>query len=134
MNGIARAARGWLIRFLKERAPANLGTPLATLPRAQEILGGIEVRLAVNARLIDSFAVDFDDGVLLGAAESNAIKLTVTNNAIAVVEDALSLSGNHGLSRANPLERHYRDVLCGRVHTPQDDATRVGLGRAALGL
>src|SRR5437868_4343688 len=133
-DGIARAARGWLIRFLKERAPANLGTPLATLPRAQEILGGIEVRLAVNARLIDSFAVDFDDGVLLGAAESNAIKLTVTNNAIAVVEDALSLSGNHGLSRANPLERHYRDVLCGRVHTPQDDATRVGLGRAALGL
>ena len=32
------------------------------------------------------------------------------------------------------LERHYRDVLCGRVHTPQDDATRTGLGRAALGL
>jgi hypothetical protein len=31
------------------------------------------------------------------------------------------------------LERHYRDVLCGRVHTPQDDATRTGLGRAALG-
>jgi hypothetical protein len=46
----------------------------------------------------------------------------------------LSLTGNHGLSRANPLERHYRDVLCGRVHTPQDDSTRIGLGRAALGL
>jgi alkylation response protein AidB-like acyl-CoA dehydrogenase len=46
----------------------------------------------------------------------------------------LSLTGNHGLSRANPLERHYRDVLCGRVHTPQDDSTRTGLGRAALGL
>jgi len=62
------------------------------------------------------------------------IKLTVTNNAVAAVEDALSLTGNHGLSRANPLERHYRDVLCGRVHTPQDDSTRIGLGRAALGL
>ena len=49
----------------------------------------------------------------------------MTNNAVAVVEDALSLTGNHGLSRANPLERHYRDVLCGRVHTPQDDATRI---------
>ena len=54
--------------------------------------------------------------------------------AVAVVEDALSLSSNHGLTRANPLERHYRDVLCGRVHTPQDDATRINLGRAALGL
>ena len=132
-DGVARAARDWLIQFLKERAPANLGAPLASLPRAQEILGAIEARLAVNARLIDSFAGDFDDGVLLDATEASAIKMTVTNNAVAAVEDALSLSSNHGLTRANPLERHYRDVLCGRVHTPQDDATRVTLGRLALG-
>lgn len=133
-DGVARAARDWLIHFLKTRVPANLGAPLATLPRAQEILGGIEARLAVNARLIDSYAGDFDDGVELSAGESNAIKLTVTNNAVAVVEDALSLTSNHGLTRTNPLERHLRDVLCGRVHTPQDDSTRIGLGRAALGL
>jgi alkylation response protein AidB-like acyl-CoA dehydrogenase len=133
-DGVARAARDWLIDFLKSRAPSNLGAPLATLPRAQEIVGAIEARLVVNARLIDSFAGDFDDGVLLGASESNIIKLTVTNNAIAVVEDALSLTSNHGLTRANPLERHYRDVLCGRVHTPQDDATRLNAGRLALGI
>lgn len=133
-DGVARAARDWLITFLKQRVPAGLGAPLASLPRAQEIVGAIEARLAVNARLIESFARDFDDGVQLSASESNVIKLTVTNNAVAAVEDALSISGNHGLSRTNPLERHYRDVLCGRVHTPQDDSTRTGLGRAALGL
>jgi alkylation response protein AidB-like acyl-CoA dehydrogenase len=133
-DGIARAARDWLIEFLKSRAPSNLGASLATLPRAQEVVGGIEARLAVNSRLIESFAGDFDDGVLLSASESNIVKLTVTNNAVAVVEDALSLTSNHGLTRANPLERHYRDVLCGRVHTPQDDATRVNAGRLALGL
>ncbi|RQH13115.1 acyl-CoA dehydrogenase family protein [Bradyrhizobium sp. RP6] len=133
-DGVARAARDWLITFLKQRVPASLGAPLATLSRAQETLGAIEARLAVNARLIDTFARDVDEGVELSAGESNAVKLTVTNNAVAVVEDALSLTGNHGLSRTNPLERHYRDVLCGRVHTPQDDSTRVGLGRAALGL
>jgi alkylation response protein AidB-like acyl-CoA dehydrogenase len=132
-DGVARAARDWLVKFLKERVPANLGAPLASLPRAQEVLGAIEARLAVNARLIDSFSGDFDDGVLLDATEASAIKLTVTNNAVAAVEDALSLSSNHGLTRANPLERHYRDVLCGRVHTPQDDATRMTLGRLALG-
>jgi alkylation response protein AidB-like acyl-CoA dehydrogenase len=133
-DGVARAARDWLIEFLKTRVPSNLGAALAALPRAQEIVGGIEARLAVNARLIDSFAADYDDGVLLSASESNIVKLTVTNNAIAAVEDALSLTSNHGLTRANPLERHYRDVLCGRVHTPQDDATRVTAGRLALGL
>jgi alkylation response protein AidB-like acyl-CoA dehydrogenase len=133
-DGIARAARDWLIKFLGERVPASLGAPLATLPRAQEILGAIETRLAVNARLIESFAGDLDDGVQLSVSEANVIKLTVTNNAVAAVEDALSLASNHGLSRTNSLERHYRDVLCGRVHTPQDDATRMSLGRAALGL
>ncbi|MBC9878894.1 acyl-CoA/acyl-ACP dehydrogenase [Bradyrhizobium sp. INPA01-394B] len=132
-DGIARAARDWLVTFLKTRVPGSLGAPLATLPRAQEILGGIEARLAINARLIDSFSSDFDDGLQLSAIESNIIKLTVTNNAIAAVEEALSLTSNHGLSRKNPLERHYRDVLCGRVHTPQDDATKITAGRAALG-
>jgi alkylation response protein AidB-like acyl-CoA dehydrogenase len=133
-DGVARAARDWLVKFLKERVPANLGAPLASLPRAQEILGAIEARLTVNARLIDSFAGDFDDGFQLEASESNIIKLTVTNNAVAVVEDALSLTSNHGLSRTNPLERHYRDVLCGRVHAPQDDTTKVSAGRLALGV
>jgi alkylation response protein AidB-like acyl-CoA dehydrogenase len=133
-DGIARAARDWLIEFLKNRVPANFGSPLATLPRVQEVLGAIEARLIVNARLIESFAADFDEGVLLSAAESNVIKLTVTNNAVSVVEDALSLTSNHGLSRTNPLERYYRDVLCGRIHTPQDDATRVAIGRSTLGL
>jgi alkylation response protein AidB-like acyl-CoA dehydrogenase len=133
-DGVARAARDWLVEFLRNRVPSNLGAPLATLPRAQEIVGGIEARLVVNARLIESFASDFDDGVLLSASDSNIIKLTVTSNAVAIVEDALSLTSNHGLTRANPLERHYRDVLCGRVHTPQDDATRVSAGRIALGI
>jgi alkylation response protein AidB-like acyl-CoA dehydrogenase len=133
-DGVAQAARDWLIGFLKTRAPANLGAPLATLPRAQEIVGGIAARLAVNARLIDGFAADYDRGVPLNSSEAGIIKLTVTNNAVAAVEDALSLTSNHGLSRTNPLERHYRDVLCGRVHTPQDDATRTAAGRLALGL
>ncbi|MEI9922394.1 MAG: acyl-CoA dehydrogenase family protein [Bradyrhizobium sp.] len=133
-DGVARAARDWVIEFLKSRVPSNLGAALSTLPRAQEIVGAIEANLAVNARLIESFAGDFDNGVQLSPSEANIIKLTVTNNAVAVVEQALSLTSNHGLTRANPLERHYRDVLCGRVHTPQDDATRVIAGRLALGL
>ncbi|MGM4927724.1 acyl-CoA dehydrogenase family protein [Tardiphaga sp. 619_E2_N8_5] len=133
-DGVARAARDWLIDFLKTRTPSSLGAPLATLPRAQEIAGGIEVKLAVNARLLDTFARDIDDGVTLTPVEANILKLTVTNNAVAVVEDALSLTSNHGLTRANPLERHYRDVLCGRVHTPQDDSTKISAGRIALGI
>lgn len=133
-DGVARAARDWLIDFLKTRTPSSLGAPLATLPRAHEIVGNIEAKLAVNARLLETFARDIDDGVTLTPVEANILKLTVTNNAVAAVEDALSLTSNHGLTRANPLERHYRDVLCGRVHTPQDDSTKISAGRIALGI
>lgn len=133
-DGVGRAARDWLIDFLKTRTPSSLGAPLATLPRAQEIVGGIEAKLAVNARLLDTFARDIDEGIALTSVEANILKLTVTNNAVAAVEDALSLTSNHGLTRANPLERHYRDVLCGRVHTPQDDSTKIFAGRLALGI
>ena len=133
-DGVARAARDWVVQFLNNRVPSSLGAPLSTLPRAQEIVGSIEAKLSVNARLLASFARDIDDGVALTAPEANIVKLTVTNNAIAAVEDALSLTSNHGLSRTNPLERHFRDVMCGRVHTPQDDATRISAGRLALGV
>ena len=133
-DGVARAARDWVVEFLKNRKPPNLGAALATLPRAQEIVGGIEVKLTSNARLLETFAADFDSGRAMAMADAQALKMTLTNNAVTAVEDALSLTGNHGLSRTNPLERHLRDVLCGRVHTPQDDSIKLTAGRLALGI
>jgi hypothetical protein len=133
-DGIARAARQWLLRFLNERAPSNLGASLATLPRFQEAVGELEVLLNTNRRLIQGVARDADQGNPPAAAESGLAKVTITNNAIAAVELAVKLAGNPGLSRANPLERHYRDVLCGRIHTPQDDSVRLAAGKIALGL
>ncbi len=60
------------------------------------------------------------------------MKSAVTNAAIDAVGKAVALIGNPGLTRTNPLERHYRNVLCGRVHTPQDDAVHAAAGRALL--
>ena len=60
------------------------------------------------------------------------MKRTATANAIRAVEIGISLIGNPALSRRNPLERHYRDVLCSRIHTPQDDTIVLMAGRAAL--
>ncbi len=131
-DGIARSARSWFLDFLRRRAPANLGKPLATLPRFQEIAGEIETLLAVNRRLIRSAAAETDTGEIPDPQEAGAIKLTVTSNAIGTVEAALKATGNPGLSRDNPLERHYRDVLCGRVHSPQEDSVRIAAGRSAL--
>jgi alkylation response protein AidB-like acyl-CoA dehydrogenase len=131
--GVASAARDWLLKFLSERSPASLGAPLATLPRFQTAVGEIESALGSAADLVDAVARRVDDGDEAALASAPAVKLVATRAAIGAVEQALALTGNNGLSRKNPLERHYRDVLCSRVHTPQDDSITLAAGRAALG-
>ncbi len=132
-TGVAEAGRDWIVRFLRERVPANLGKPLATLPRMQEAVGRIEALLLANRRLVDGAAADTDAGRVPAPSETGLIKTVAAENAIAAVQAALELAGNHGLSRAHPLERHLRDVLCARIHTPQPDAAYTAAGRLALG-
>ena len=131
-DAIAHNARDWLVGFLRERVPSNLGAPLATLPRAQEAVGEIEALLLANRVQLDAASAAADANMPWPAVDSGLLKMSVTRRAIEVVERALRLSSNHGLARANPLERHHRDVLCGRVHTPQDDSACIAAGRAVL--
>ncbi|MBC4913281.1 acyl-CoA/acyl-ACP dehydrogenase [Klebsiella quasipneumoniae] len=122
-DGIARAAHHWLVRWLTGRVPAGLGHPLSRLPRVQEKVGQIAGLLLVNRSLLEQAAA-----LRFSAIEANLAKVTITDNAIQAVNIALELTGNHGLSRQNPLERHYRNVLCGRVHTPQSDSAWLAAG------
>jgi len=133
-DGIARAGRDWLVQFLHERKPSNLGASLATVPRLQSVLGEIDTLLLVNRTLIDTSARQADLNSTPDPLRSQQVKHVVTANAVKALELALSVSGNHGLDRANPLERHYRDALCGRVHAPQYDTVLLNAGRAALGV
>ena len=132
-DGVARAARDWLAGYLNARAPTNLGGPLATLPRVQEKFGEIEALLLTNRTLIESAARAADAGLPPPATQANLIKHIANANAIRAVEIGLELTGNPGISRNNPLERHYRDVLCSRIHSPQADTVLVGAGKAGLG-
>ncbi len=131
-DAVAVSARDWLLAFLNERSPSSLGAPLATLPRVQEAVGEIDLLLMASRTQLDAAAAAADAGAPWSAADSGLLKVATTRNAIAVVELALRQTGNHGLSRAHPLQRHHRNVLCGRVHTPQDDSALVAAGRLAL--
>nr|WP_287857117.1 acyl-CoA dehydrogenase family protein [Klebsiella sp.] len=126
-DSAARAARDWLVAWLSARIPGNLGHPLSSLPRVQEKVGQIDGLLLVNRNLLEKAAE-----LGFSAIEANLAKVTITDNAIQAVNLALELTGNHGLSRQNPLERHYRNVLCGRVHTPQSDSAWLAAGKYAF--
>jgi alkylation response protein AidB-like acyl-CoA dehydrogenase len=130
--GVADAARDWLLQFLAERTPASLGRPLATLPRFQTAAGEIDAALISAGTLISATAARVDAGDPEALAQAGVAKLTATRAAINAVSEAVALIGNPGLTRRNPLERHLRDILCSRVHTPQDDSTLTATGRAAL--
>ncbi|EHM01867.1 acyl-CoA dehydrogenase protein [Acetobacteraceae bacterium AT-5844] len=131
-TGIARAAREWIIQFLRNRVPSGLGQPLATLPRMQEKVGEIDGILAVNARLISSLAEGVDRAQPASVAEAHLLKAALVDNAVRAVQLAASLAGNHAHSRSNPIERHLRDVLCGPVHVPVTEAAHSNAGRASL--
>ena len=133
-TGVARSARDWLCQFLHDRKPTNLGAALATLPRMQEVVGRIDARLLVNQRLIEQTAAASDAGRLPAGIEVDLLKTVMADNAINAVAEAVALCGNHALARANPLERHMRDVLCARIHTPQADSARIAAGRLRLGV
>ena len=130
--GVATAARDWLVSFLTERTPASLGRPLATLPRFQAAVGEIDASLGTAVALLDAMAARVDDRDVAAVAQAPSVKLTGTRAAIDAVSQAVALVGNNGLTRRNPLERHLRDVLCSRVHTPQDDSIVAAAGRAAF--
>ena len=135
-HGIARAAATWLHGYLHDRVPANLGASLATLPRFQSSIGEIEALLWENERLIFGLAAELDDGGYdpVVASQTAFAKFAATNNAVKAVDIAMSLIGNPGLSRSNPLERYHRDVLCSRIHMPQDDMVTLNAGKATLGI
>jgi len=132
--GVATAARDWLIEYLGDRTPSNLGTPLASLPRFQTAVGEIEALLYANRKLIYNLAQEVEQGEFESNVDlqAQAVKYLTTTNSIRAVEIGLELIGNPGLTRKNPLERHYRDVLCSRIHTPQNDVICQSLGKAAL--
>lgn len=135
-HGIAREAQRWLTAYLHQRKPSNLGASLATLPRVQSAMGEIEALLWANERLVFGLAAEADAKGYSQAhtSQTSLAKYLATNNAVRAVDIAMSLVGNPGLARANPLERHHRDVLCSRIHVPQDDMVLLGAGRSALGL
>jgi alkylation response protein AidB-like acyl-CoA dehydrogenase len=134
-TGVAKAGRDWLAGYLNERVPSNLGASLATLPRFQAAMGEIETLVFTADTLLDDLAAKLDGGGPVATEASKRaglVKVVVTGNVIKALESGLALIGNPGLSYHHPLQRHYRNALCSRIHTPQDDVILTAAGQAVL--
>jgi alkylation response protein AidB-like acyl-CoA dehydrogenase len=132
--GIGRAAQQFFVRFANERVPTSLGRPIATTDRIRSVAGEIEAQLVQGEQVLYGLARSIDEKRPGALADASLAKLLITRSAITAVETAVAALGNPGLSRHNPLQRHLRDVLCSRVHPPQDDAALLGAGIRSLAL
>jgi alkylation response protein AidB-like acyl-CoA dehydrogenase len=133
--GVARAAQAFFHRFAHERVPANLGHPVARTERFRRTAGEIEVLLAAAEQLVFGGAVRVDSGDTAYTPEQAlGTRVLADRHGVRAVELAVRLLGNPGLARANPLERHFRDIQCAPVHAPQEDIALLTIGTTALRL
>jgi alkylation response protein AidB-like acyl-CoA dehydrogenase len=130
--GVARAAQEFFIQFANERVPTSLGRPIATTERIQTIAGEIEAQLVQAEEVLYGLAGRIDAGDPEGLQRAAIAKLLITRAAINAVQAAFTALGNPALTRSNPLERHFRDIQCSRIHPPQDDAALINVGRRTL--
>lgn len=130
--GIAESAASAFADFSWRRIPTPLGRPIAQTDRIRSIAGEIAREILIVRSLLERVARRVDEGGTVGAAELGLVKTASTHSSIRAVELAVAALGNPGLTRAHSLERHLRDVLCARVHAPQDDVGLIAAGVAAL--
>lgn len=133
--GAAIAARNAIIQYALERVPTALGKPIATLPKIQRQIGEIDVALQAARALIFEAA-----GQWTGEADNRrqiyprlvAAKYQVIEAATEVTEKALRIAGGMSITKALPLERHFRDVRAGSMQPPAGDTALEIIGRHAI--
>jgi alkylation response protein AidB-like acyl-CoA dehydrogenase len=131
--GVARATQDFFTKFTNERVPSALGRPIATTDRIQIVAGEIEAQLVQAEELLYGITARTEHRDPDAIGRSVIAKTLIARSAVAAVEAAVAALGNPALSRSNSLERHLRDVLCSRVHPPQEDAALRAAGKRVLG-
>lgn len=124
--GIAEGARNRALALVSKREPD---------PILAQIAGEMENHLLM-ARLAHQRMVEIAETGEPGEAttsEAMQCRQIVGENAIAVVEKAMELTGGMSFYRKSGLERAFRDVQAARFHPLQAKPQRDLTGRVALG-
>lgn len=136
--GVARRALDLAELAAQSRSSLALpGLTHAHKPAVQRQLGQAEIALDAAWSLLEKATDDIEAGVDHGGWWTSRLfgvkEFTVTT-AKEVVDIAVQVAGASSVSRANELERLYRDVRTGPLHPPNTDAVLDVVGRTAVHL
>ena len=129
--GMAQAAANEAVSFAKGYQPNSLKEPISSLPSIRQQIGEMELELTQARHFLYSVCQMYDQGLDV-SMELGAVKHTVTNMALSVVDKAMRITGARSLSQANPMWRYYLNIRAGLHNPPMDDAVISGLAKRAI--
>lgn len=118
---VAAAACGMAARALDEairhaRTRRQFGKPLVDLPLIQDKLARMAIRLRAARLLVYEAAFEKDGGQERVTLESGMAKAFATENAQAVVDDAVQILGGLGVMKESTVDLLYRSVRALRIY------------------
>lgn len=133
--GIAQAALDYSAAYAQEYSPNSITGTISELPNVKQKIGEAELLLMRSRHFLYSVSKKWDNSSreeqLQMKNELSAVKHSVVNDAINVVDLAMRVVGAKSLQLSNPLQRYYRDVRAGLHNPPMDDMTIMNLATQA---
>jgi alkylation response protein AidB-like acyl-CoA dehydrogenase len=134
---VAAAALGFARRALDEalahaKARKMFGATLADLPTAQSTLGEMATAIDAAALLIARTAWRRDVQKLPATREAAMAKLTATENAQWVIDQALQMFGGRGVRVGEIVERLYREIRALRIYEGATEVQKLIIGRELM--
>jgi alkylation response protein AidB-like acyl-CoA dehydrogenase len=131
--GIARAAVTAAIGHATSRRYPD-GTSLAELPTIQHALADMDLATRAARTLLRDAATLGDAGDAAALVALMEAKVSCTDTAPRVTQQALEVCGGQGYTPSLPIERHLRDARAGAVMAPTNGVLRAWIGKALAGL
>jgi alkylation response protein AidB-like acyl-CoA dehydrogenase len=134
---VAAAALGFARRALDEavahaKARKMFGATLADLPTAQSRLGEMATAIDAAALLTARVAWRRDVQKLPITREAAMAKLTATENAQWVIDQALQLFGGRGVRVGEIAEKLYREIRALRIYEGATEVQKLIIGRELM--
>lgn len=131
--GIAQAALDYAINHVRTRVYVTDGLPIANADVIQHRIGELWSRVEAARQLLYSAAYAGDSGDPGALPAILSSKAEVSEVAVDVVNDAMTLCGGVAYRENDVLARLLRDVRASHVMAPTTDLLRLWTGRALLG-
>jgi acyl-CoA dehydrogenase len=134
---VAAAANGFARRALDEavahaRRRKMFGATLADLPTTQSKLGEMATAIDAAALLTLRTAWQRDEQKRPTRSEAAMAKMTATENAQWVIDQALQLFGGRGVRSGEITERLYREIRALRIYEGATEVQKLIIGRELM--